>query len=92
MVYERGSCQFRWRYNAQCSCVSVPGAWHRNESLWWRLIDDRCGPMGTSGLVWVLLSGQVRSLFTCFGNSSMVLVGSGLMNGTSSECFGQKII
>ena len=85
MVYEYGLFQFRGRYNPQCSCVSVPGAWRRNESLGWRLIDDRCRPVGSPGLVWVLLSGRVRSLFTCFGNSLMVLVGSGSMNGTSSE-------
>ena len=86
MVYEHNLCQFRWRY-AQSSCVSVPGAWRRNESLWWRLIDDRHRPIGSSGLVWVLLSGRVRSLFTCFMNSSMVLIGLGSMNGTSSEHF-----
>ena len=58
--------------------------------VWWRLIDDRCGPVGSSGLVWVLLSGRVQSLFTCFGNSLMVLVGLGLMNVTSSESFWAK--
>ena len=50
--------------------------------------------MRAGGFVWfgvvVLLSGRVRSLFTCFRNSSMVLVGSGSMNGTSSERFLDK--
>ena len=70
--------------------MSVPGAWRRNESLGWRLIDDRCRPVGSSGLVWVLLSVRVQSLFMCFGNSSMVLVGLGSMNDTLSECLWAK--